>query len=65
MTACTCKLLSTLQGELFGELGGDVHAIFEPGQMWTGDPLSVAAQAGSDARLPDLALWVNFDDRRN
>lgn len=58
-------LLCTLQGELFGQLGCDVHAILQPCQLRTGNTLSVAAQAGSDARLPRLALWVHSDDWRN
>ena len=55
----------TLQGELFRELGGDVHAVLQPGQLRAGDTLSVAAQAGGDARLPGLALWVHTDDGGN
>lgn len=58
-------LLVTLQGELLGQLAGDVHAVLQPGQLGAGDALSVAAQAGGDARLPGLALWVHSDYRRD
>lgn len=54
-----------MQRELFGQLGGDVHAVLQPGQLGAGDTLGMAAQAGSDAWLPGLALRVNSDDRRN
>ncbi len=58
-------LLCTLQGELFGQLGCDVHAILQPGQLGAGNAFCVAAQAGSDTRLPGLALWIHSDDGRN
>lgn len=57
--------LFTLQGELFGQLGCNVHAVLQPGQLGAGDALSVAAQAGSYTWLPCLALWVNSDDGGN
>lgn len=57
--------LRTLQGELFGQLGRDVHAVLQPGQLRAGDTLCMAAQAGSDAWLPRLALWVDSDDGGN
>lgn len=63
--AVNSRLHYTLQGELFGQLGCDVHAVLQPGQLGAGDALSVAAQAGSDARLPGLALWIHSDDGRN
>lgn len=50
---------------MFGQLGCDVHAVLQPGQLGAGDALGVAAQAGRDARLPGLALRVNSDDWRN
>lgn len=50
---------------MFGQLGCDVHAVLQPGQLGAGDALGVAAQAGSDARLPGLALWVHSNDGRN
>lgn len=58
-------VLATLQGELLGELGGDVHAILQPGQLRAGKAFGVASQASSDARLPGLAFWVHLDDGRN
>lgn len=58
-------MVCTLQCELLGQLAGDVHAVLQPGQLRAGDPVGVAAQAGRDARLPGLALWVDPDHRRN
>lgn len=58
-------LLFTLQGELFGQLDLNVHAVLEPGELWTGDALGVAAQAGRDTWLSSLTFWINSDDRRN
>lgn len=58
-------LIFTLQGELFGQLDFNVHSVLEPGELWAGDALGVAAQAGCDTRLSGLTLWINSDDRRN
>ena len=54
-----------MQSELLGQLGCDVHAVLQPGELGAGDALSVAAQAGSDTRLPGLTLWIHSDYRGN
>ena len=56
------RMRLTLQGELFGQLGGDIHAVLQPGQLWLRDAVGMAAQARRHPRLPGLALRVHPDD---
>lgn len=58
-------LTRTLEGELFGQLARDVHAVLQPGQLRAGNPLSVTAQAGGDSWFSGLALRIHSDDGRN